>query len=160
MKKKIIIKNPILLKKPLTKRTLKNRNDSRILNIAKDLRDKLKEHDEDDFKALCLDISKKLQKTLLKKGISSKLIQGTFAVDNPDLNTVDEDDFDDENEYEKVLYNPIHFWLEIGNKILDLTSTQFQDEIENENLDTIVFDTYKNKSRYNKIKIINITKIN
>jgi len=110
--------------------------------------------DDDSLKALCYDISVDLKNYLIKNGFNVILVQGTFSIDNPDFDNYDEwdiDDFENEEDMQNAMYNPLHYWIEVDDNIIDLTIKQFQDEVD-EQLPNYYFGKYNN--RYNIVKKI------
>lgn len=115
--------------------------DNNILSIAKAFRNNvIKDHG--DLKAMCYEISLGLSHELKKHEIDSKVIKGYFYIDNPD-----ESQYDDEIDESEMRLAP-HFWVEVNNKILDITADQFQDEVEGERIDEITYGNYNDFDRY------------
>jgi len=106
-----------------------------------------------DLRAVCLDVSRDLKNELIKNGYKAIVVQGTFSIDNPNMEYCEDLDLDDEKDAEAI-YNPLHYWVEVEGKILDITSNQFNDEIENEldKMPNIVFGTYAENERYTPLR--------
>jgi hypothetical protein len=122
-----------------------------IQQIAKEVRAYfVKSYDDEYLKAVCLPVSRKLKEELVKYGYDAIVIQGTFTVDNPDLTASAEwdiNDFENEEEMEDATYHPLHYWVEVDNTIVDLTASQFNDELD-ETMPPIVIGTYTEEPRY------------
>lgn len=91
-----------------------------ILHIGQQVRESLIQQ-EGDVTGFCLEACQEIQKLLLAKNIPSTIVKGFISVDFPLFS-------DDDDE----IYDPLHFWLEIGDSILDVTATQFLDYLEEE----------------------------
>lgn len=114
-----------------------------IMLSAKTIREKaIKEHT--DLKAMCYEISLELSNELKKHSIDSKVIKGSFYIDTPD-----ESQYEDDIDEDEMRLAP-HFWVEVNNKILDITADQFQDEVEGERLAEITYGDYDDFYRYVK----------
>jgi hypothetical protein len=123
-----------------------------IEEIAKNARNKVLKH-WGDLRAVCLDVSRYLRNQLIKNGYKAIVVQGTFAVDEPNMEYCEDLDQDNEDDA-KAIYNPLHYWVEVNGKILDLTADQFNDEIENEldKMPEIVFGEYAKNKRYKPLR--------
>lgn len=118
------------------------KNETIIMQIASNVRKKLVyELDSENLNSFCLEAANELRAELQKKGIKAIVVQGTFEVDNGII----EDDFEEE------LFQPLHYWVEVQGKVLDITGSQFQ-EFVNEDLPEIAFGNYNNLYRYNPIR--------
>lgn len=62
---------------------------------------------------------------LKKMGYPAKVAEGTFTVDNPDPKVVPEEDFESGE-----AFTPAHYWVEIGDLLVDPTVDQFADEVD------------------------------
>ena len=115
-----------------------------VLQIAKEvLKENIDEEGYSDIKARCLDISNDLAEKLQNEGYEKVyVVQGTFYVDDPDMSQ-----WDDSTD-EEMTYHPLHYWVEVDGLLLDITGKQFQDEVEGEELEDIVYGTYDEYSRY------------
>jgi hypothetical protein len=120
---------------------------NKILKIAKKVRKDIIEI-YDNPKAICLEASRLLKKELEENGFKSDIIMGKFVVDEP-LNCADYLEMDD-NEEDNYIYEPLHYWIEIEGKILDITADQFQDEIIGDELEEITYIEYSQSDRYIK----------
>ncbi len=117
-------------------------NKEKILRIAKEVHDRLVyEYDSEDLKSYCLDVSRELVEELKKWSIPAKVVQGEYEVDIG----VIEDDYEDE------IFNLLHYWVEVGGKVLDISAKQFQ-EFVNEDLDEITYGKYSELYRYTPIR--------
>jgi hypothetical protein len=128
-----------------------------ILKTAQDLLEVYKDEDKYDIQAQCLKISKTLQQKLKEKGINSKVIMGTFDIDEPNeefYSDWDNDDFNSVEEMEEAKLHALHYWVEIDGKILDITASQFQNEVIDEEIPMIVYDNYEENPRYHKEKTL------
>lgn len=137
----------------------KNIDSIDILNISKQVLQGYKysledEEDAFDVKAMCLDASRDLKKALEQHGYKNiKIVQGTFEVDDPDMSNYDdwdEDDLGSGDDFNSQVHNPLHYWLEIDGMVLDITVSQFKDEVTTEDLPLITYGTYANLDRYTK----------
>jgi len=102
--------------------------------------------------AACLPASEALAKYLFDKGYKPKVIKGTYWIDNPDPEHSDEwdpGDFDSEDAFEEAKHHPIHFWVEAGRFLIDISADQFQPEVE-DRIPAVVIGTYKEFPRYKK----------
>jgi hypothetical protein len=121
--------------------TAKLTEDEHILQIAQQTRDAIL----GEFScttAVCLEASKALSEKLNEAGYNAKVVEGTFEIDFPDQEYYDEEDED--------MYIPKHFWVEVNNKLLDITADQFQDEVDGEELQEIAYGTYQDYPRYER----------
>jgi len=104
----------------------------------------------------CKDTSKRLKAELVKNGYNASVIMGTFRVDNPN---VEEEEMDTkgltEEEIADMKYTPMHFWVEIGYKIIDLTPSQFNEQL-NKKVPDIIIGDYSNLPRYTRIQVWDI----
>ncbi len=109
-----------------------------ITQIASDVRKSLLQDDEETLATLCLPVSRHLAKILIDHGYSSAhVVKGTFSVDNPDPSAYEDWDVNDFGEgeegellMEEAKYTPLHYWVQIGNIVIDITADQFNDELE------------------------------
>lgn len=102
-----------------------------------------------DVKAMCLSISKSLRDELIKNGYGKAMVvAGEFYVDSPD-ESLWEDNLSNIEEGEEPNHMVLHYWVELNGKIIDITASQFNDELDNEKMPKIVIGTYDELSRYN-----------
>jgi len=108
-------------------------------------------YDDKCLKALCLPTSRALKKALIEAGYADAMVvQGVFKVDNPDPDSYtdwDVNDFENEEEMESDKYTPLHYWVEVRNQIVDLTGSQFQDEVDG-SISEITIGAYQQMPRY------------
>jgi hypothetical protein len=132
-----------------------------IMEIANLVRSSLvKKHcpagEEQCLRALCLDASIILAKELRNNGFDARVVMGTFYLDNPDVLYDDDEHFmgEDEIEYEDgehASHNPLHYWVEVDNMIVDITADQFNYEVDGYEIPEIVFNSYSENTRYEKL---------
>jgi hypothetical protein len=123
----------------------------KILEIAEEVRKELIEI-YDSPKAVCLEASRMLKKELKKNGFESIIVQGTFTIDDP-LEFDEFDDFDEDEDNENCnhyIYDPLHYWIEINEEILDITADQFKEQVLDD-IEEITFGKYSENTRYNAI---------
>ena len=110
--------------------------------------------DEECLRETCLPSSRDLKKELIKYGYQATITQGVFRVDNPDTKAVSQMDVDGltEEEIEDAKYNPLHYWVEVDNLIVDITADQFNNELEDEIMHPITIGTYSELDRYTPIR--------
>jgi len=129
-------------------------DDEPILRIAKEAWSfVVREYDDEDLKAVCLPVSRFLRDKLIKAGHNAIVVQGTFHVDDPDPNAYEDwdvGDFDDHDDMEQAKYDVLHYWVEVNGKMLDITSSQFKDEVDDE-LERIAFGPYEWYWRYTPV---------
>jgi hypothetical protein len=120
-----------------------SQNINDLTRIAQGTRDLIL-NDESDLAALCLPVSRHLAKTLEDHGYTSAVVvKGLFAIDDPDPSLYDEwdiNDFQNEEEMESAMHNTLHYWVQIGNIIIDITGDQFNDELEHPFPPVVVHD--------------------
>lgn len=116
----------------------------RLLNYYCDV------EDEQCLRKKCLEASRKLRDELIKNGYNAHVVRGTFRVDNPDPEACSEMDVNDysEAEMEEAKYNPLHYWVEMGTTIIDITANQFNNELEEEKMPALVIGTYSQWDRH------------
>jgi hypothetical protein len=90
----------------------------------------------------CLDASTMLRKKLIKQNYPAKIIEGKFKLDIPVPGP-----------HDKPLLTPLHYWVELNNKIIDVTADQFQNAVR-ENLKDVVYGTYQDHPRYKITSIL------
>ena len=125
-----------------------------IQQIALEFRKRSVAHYGDEsLKELCLKISKGLMAEYIKNGYDATVTQGVFKVDNPHAESVAKINTEGltEEEKEEVGYTPLHYWVEIGNTIIDITASQFNDEL-NLPVSPIEIGTYASLKRYTAIQ--------
>lgn len=132
-----------------------------IRQIATKLRSMLVSDDEETLKSLCLPVSRHLAQLLINKGFAAaNVVRGTFTVDNPDPSACAEldvkdflgDSLDEEeamaqayDEMNDAMFHPVHYWVQIGGLIIDITADQFNDEI-NDPYPPVMIDNIENVS--------------
>ena len=118
-----------------------------IPQIANYVRKNLvKAYGDEILKEKCLPASKALKNELIKNGYDAIVIKGLFKVDNPDPSVVLDDDLS-EQEKEEAMFTPLHYWVEVNNMIVDITASQFNNELDAP-LNPIVIGTYNDLERY------------
>lgn len=126
-----------------------------ILLIAKKVRlEAVKNYGDESLKEVCLQVSKDLKEEFVRNGYDAIVVRGTFTVDIPDpmaLKEWDANAFENDEEMEDAKYNPVHYWVEINGMIIDITATQFNNELDSP-MHPIVIGSYSSQPRY---KIIN-----
>ena len=127
-----------------------SQNINTIKTIAYEVRNMIIKK-ESDLATLCLPVSRHLAKTLNDHGYSNAIvIKGLFAIDNPDPSYYDEwdvNDFENEKEMESAMYNTLHYWVQIGNLVIDITGDQFNDEL-NQPFPPVVVQDKNSLDRY------------
>jgi hypothetical protein len=124
-----------------------------IQSIAQKVRSTLTCDSDDCLKAYCLPASRKLKSELVKNGYDAIVVQGVFTVDNPDPSASEDwdiKDFGSEEEMESAKYTPLHYWVEVNGLIVDITASQFNDELD-ESVRDILIGTYEELDRYRVI---------
>ena len=117
-----------------------------IRNIAYRVRASLLRDDEDSLATMCLPVSRHLAQILINNGYGgAHVVRGTFTIDEPDPSHYedwDADDFigtedyeneganEDYEEMEAAKFTPLHYWVMVGNLVIDITADQFNDELE------------------------------
>lgn len=123
--------------------------DKKLLSIASRVRKQIiKDTENYTLTGECYDASLALKKAFDKAGIKSSLIQGTFQLDDPDPSEI-------ENVGEDVAANPLHYWVKVRNTIVDITVSQFNDELDGETFPDIFIGMHP---RYQSLKKINIVR--
>jgi cobalamin biosynthesis Co2+ chelatase CbiK len=108
-------------------------------------------HDDEVLRAICLDASRKLRDVLIQNGYKATVVQGTFAVDDPNYEYAPDDlEDEDEDKQEEIMRNPLHYWVEVNGLVVDITASQFNDELE-EPVEPIQIGSYAELGRYNPI---------
>lgn len=102
--------------------------------------------DPEDVRAMCFDATKALGSALKAAGFKPTRVQGTFSVDEPDPEVTPAEAFESGE-----AYTPIHHWIELGGLIVDVTASQFNDEIEDPMPDIVIGKT-RDLRRYRAIK--------
>ena len=116
-----------------------------IPTIAKAVQDAwIKKVGDDSLQAYCFDVSKDLAAVLNKNGYNATAVQGTYTLDDPNMEFSEDMDEDD-----PAVFTPVHHWVDVDGKVLDVTAKQFNDEIDTPNPD-IVYGDYSEFTRYNK----------
>jgi hypothetical protein len=127
-----------------------------IGQIAQEIRNKMVRcYDDECLQAVCLDVSRELTKELQKYGYKAQIVQGTFEIDDPNMENYDEwdeKDFNNEEDFNDVIYHPLHYWVEVNGMIIDITASQFNDEIEDEQMPDIVMGSYSEFPRYKVLR--------
>jgi|2_EtaG_2_1085320.scaffolds.fasta_scaffold01103_13 hypothetical protein len=119
-----------------------------IKDIALFVRQNLvKSYDDEYLRAVCLDCSRILKDELIKHGYNAVVVQGQFEIDEYDYTHYDEYDDDQDDEF----YFPLHYWVEVDGTIVDLTATQFNDELNGEEMPAIVIGSYNDFPRYHPL---------
>jgi len=125
-----------------------------IQQIALEVRKNMvKCYDDECLKTYCLPASRLLKSELIKSGYDATVTQGVFRVDNPDPSATedwDPKDFENEEEMQEATYTPLHYWVEVGNTIIDITASQFNDELDDP-VSPIEIGTYASLERYTPI---------
>lgn len=131
-------------------------HNDRLFLIAKLVRNKLvKKHcpagEEQCLRALCLDASIILRDTLIKNGFAAIVVSGTFYIDKPDVEyDKDEDIVKDYKNAQEASHNPLHYWVEVGGIIVDITADQFNWELNKEQMPEVTIGNYSKLIRYKK----------
>lgn len=107
-------------------------------------------HSDDNptLQALCLDVSRRLRDSLIDEGYqNSMVVQGNFAVDEPYF-------FDDEDEDEFIeLYELLHYWVEVRGLVVDITQTQFEDFVTQDELEDVYVDKVESAYKYRYVPL-------
>jgi len=123
---------------------LKQKN---ILQIAQEVRkDQVKTHDSESLREQCLGVSKALKKVLINNGYDAIVTRGLFRVDRPDQKAI-QDWKGKKEDIERDALTLEHYWVEVNNLIVDLTSSQFNDLL-NKPLPLMQMGTYSQLQRY------------
>lgn len=106
-----------------------------VEQLVSQVRESLESHiGEGGLRSLCLPVSRHLAKTLIDHGYeASHVVKGVFTVDFPDEEAYSDwnpDDFGGEDMMEEAKYTPLHYWVQIGSNIIDITGDQFDDELD------------------------------
>tara|TARA_Y100000310_G_scaffold55023_1_gene50436 strand:+ start:18389 stop:18850 length:462 start_codon:yes stop_codon:yes gene_type:complete len=136
-----------------------------ISSIANELRaEEVSNYDDDTLKVLCLEVSRVLRDRLIQAGLNAMVVQGTFQLDEPDETFVNYDDHeieDDElsetfvdynEESDNMVYTPLHYWVEVDGIIVDITATQFADEVEYDEISPVEIGSYSDFPRYTPLR--------
>ena len=109
-------------------------------------------YDDKCLRERCLPASRQLKKELILNGYDATVTQGAFTVDNPDPVAVGKMDTKGltEEDVEDAKYHPSHYWVEVGNLIIDITASQFNSELD-EPVKDIQIGTYDQLERYTPI---------
>jgi len=122
-----------------------------VEQIAKSVRENIvKCYDDDCLRALCLQASIQLREELIKNGYKAMVVQGKFKVDNPNeeyFEDWDVDDFENEEKMEEEKYTPLHYWVEVNGLVVDITASQFNDELDDP-VEPIKIGTYNDLDKY------------
>lgn len=95
---------------------------STIYDIAKKLRLELVDNNDDDLlEGYCLEASRELFNRFKKAGFNPELVQGTVEIDIP----VFTDDGDE-------VFDPLHYWVQVDNYLVDITCSQFRQYMEDD----------------------------
>lgn len=116
-----------------------------VEQIAEAVRAELGSHPE-DVRAMCFDATKALGSALKAAGFKPTRVQGTFSIDEPDPEVTPDEAFESGE-----AYTPIHHWIELDGVIVDVTASQFNDEIEDPMPD-VVIGRPRDLGRYRPIK--------
>jgi hypothetical protein len=123
-----------------------------ILKIANSVRGKMvSRYGDSVLSEKCLQVSKVLKKELEDNGFSCNVVQGVFKIDNPDSSLegeMDKDLFESEEEFREAMFYPLHYWVEVNGKILDISGSQFNSELNEKWPDVFL----GNSDRYKKIE--------
>lgn len=130
-------------------------NINQLTQIATQFRKaQVKCYDDQCLKNLCLPMSRKLKNLLISKGFNTAIVtQGVFKIDKPNPEAIaelDPNDFNNTEDFEEAKYTPLHYWVEINNIIIDVTASQFNDELD-EPVNPIEIGTYEELERYTPI---------
>ena len=144
-------------------------SESELTNIALEFRQKMeRKYDEKVLTTLCLPVSRALKKHLIDLGFSNAIVvQGTLRIDNPDPSFSEDWDWKDflppepmeteeeeiafaENAMKETSYTPLHYWVEVGTFIIDITADQFNDEMDDP-LPEVIVEPKSNLERYTTI---------
>lgn len=102
-----------------------------------------------DLKGYCVEVSEDLLKALLTAGFKGQVWRGYFYVDNPD--PLETDIFPDDDDADERIHLPVHAWVELSDgTIVDITVSQFNDELEDEEMPYIFIGSYDDCGRYEK----------
>ena len=97
------------------------------------------------MRALCFDATAELGTLLNRRGLYPLRVKGTFLLDDPDPEVTPEDAFES-----GAAYRPIHYWIEVGGLVVDVSADQFNQEISHP-LPEVVMGTYKSLARYSPL---------
>jgi hypothetical protein len=118
-----------------------------ITQIAAAVRESIiQEHG--DVQGMCLAASILLKRALSKMGYSSDVIAGTFYVDQPDPMASDEYEEDEVDGH-----NAVHYWVLASGIIVDVTASQFNDELDGYELPDVYVGSYEDCSNYSPVNV-------
>lgn len=112
-----------------------SKNSEQLDQIAYEVREYiLTKIDEDSLASMCLPVSRHLAYVLISKGYAAaNVVKGMFTIDDPDPSAYEDwsvEDFGDEDSMESAQRTPLHYWVQIGNMVIDITGDQFNDELD------------------------------
>jgi len=114
--------------------------------------------EEDSLKHECLQASRDLCDLIRQKlGRRATVVMGTFQVDDPNFGEYSEwdvSDFKNEKAMEKAMYFPLHYWVEVDKLIVDITASQFDNQLDGEEMPKVIVEPYANSPRHKKGKIL------
>lgn len=117
----------------------------KVYIIAKEIREQTQlEMGTDCMSGLCKYCSKQIQKILTLEGIRTKLINGSFRIDKPEII------FKSSSYVSGELFFPSHYWLEFKGFIIDITADQFNNELNKNYMNEIIIGRYSDFPRYKK----------
>lgn len=101
---------------------------------------------DEEVTGMCFEATKALEKALRAAGYKPKRVLGTFQIDDPNPELTPEEAFESGE-----AYRPIHHWVELDRMVVDVTASQFNDEID-EPMPDVVVGTYADLGRYTPLK--------
>jgi hypothetical protein len=111
----------------------------------------VRDYGDSNLRDKCLQCARMLKKMLIENGyIDAIVIMGTFQIDNPSKEFYEKHDpslFKSKEELEDAAHNPMHYWVELSGYILDITASQFDDEL-NTPISPIQIGAYSTLPRY------------
>ena len=103
---------------------------------------------EGSVQAMCQPCAVELSKRLRKAGYKAYPVKGSFTLDNPDPEQYDEEAFETGE-----AFTPDHYWVEIGDLVVDPTAQQFSYEVD-EGIPSVIIGYYDDLDRHERERII------
>ena len=130
-------------------RTASIANDPKVIEIAKRVRAReVKSNNDEYLREMCKPVSEALAREYMSEGYNAaQVVEGTFEIDNPKKEYVQNVKFDTPEDIESAKKNQLHYWVDMNGTIIDLTASQFNDEL-NSPLPHIVIGSMSSLKRY------------
>jgi hypothetical protein len=118
----------------------------KIRQVAEALREEwFSDEDSDGPTGMCLTASEELATRLRRIGYPARVVMGRLEIDFPNWEHYtewDPADFNSEEEMNEAMHTPLHYWVEIGDLIIDITADQFNDELDSDVLEPVMVGSY------------------